>query len=202
MAEVQPRYEYRVWADALEEQKDQLRRLAPALRTESSEEIYLISLLTDSYNVKLRSGQIRIKALLAMEQGLELWKPVLDADFPLDRALIADQIFPCFELPAPVLDRPEYLMEDFFTEIIRPISQIAILTTFKTRVRFRLNECLAEFTSVTVDKARLTTVAVESIRAEGVLQLIRELRIDGMPNINYVRRLKQVLENTGLARFR
>ena len=67
MAELQPRYEYRVWADALEDIRNNLQRLATPPRTETSEETYLISATTDKCNAKIRGGRINIKALLATE---------------------------------------------------------------------------------------------------------------------------------------
>ncbi|MBV8359476.1 MAG: hypothetical protein JO189_16285, partial [Deltaproteobacteria bacterium] len=92
MPELQPRYEYRVWADSLEDVKNNLRRLATPPRMETSEETYLLSATTDKCNAKIRGGRINIKALLATEQELELWKPVLDAEFPLDSSVITGQI--------------------------------------------------------------------------------------------------------------
>jgi hypothetical protein len=193
MAELQPRYEYRVWADTLEDVRNSLRRLATPPRTETREETYLISATTDKCNAKIRGGRINIKALLATEQKLELWKPVLDAEFPLDRSVIAGQIFPCLELQAPDLRRPLYSMDEFVSEVIRAQPQIAIVTTLKRRARFLVDECLAEFTSVSIGKVARETVAVESIEPGPVLRLIRLLHIASMPNTSYVRQLKQVL---------
>ena len=121
-------------------------------------------------------GRFSIKARLAMEQGLELWKPVLEAEFPLDSSLFAAQIFPGLELRAPDLHRPRYSIDEFLREVIRAQPQIAIVTTVKRRARFRLDECLAEFTSVTIGKVARDTVAVESIELDPVLRLIHNCR--------------------------
>ncbi len=193
MAELQPRYEYRVWADSLDDVRNNLQRLAAPLRTETSEETYLISAITDKCNAKIRSGRINLKALLATEQKLELWKPVLDAEFPLDSSVITRQIFPCLELRAPDLLRPRYSMDQFLSEVIRAQPQIAMVTILKRRARFLLDECLAEFTSVSIGKVACDTVAVESIEPGSVLRLIRQLHIADMPNTNYIAQLKQVL---------
>jgi hypothetical protein len=192
MADLQPRFEYRVWADTLEDVRNNLQRIATALRTETSEETYLISATTDNCNAKIRGGRMSIKALLAVERGLELWKPVLEAEFPLDSSLISVRIFPGLELRAPDLHKPRYSMDEF-VQVIRAQCQIAIVTTVKRRARFRLDECLAEFTSVIIGKVARDTVAVESIEPDPVLRLIRQLQIAGMPNTSYIRLLKQVL---------
>jgi hypothetical protein len=193
MADLQPRYEYRVWADTLGDVRNNLRRLATAPHTETSEDIYLISATTNKCNAKIRGGRMNIKVLLAMEQGLELWKPVLDTEFPLDRSVVAEQIFPGLELHAPDLRRPRYSMDEFVREVIRPHPQIATVATVKRRARFRLDECLAEFTSVSIGQVTRETVAVESIEPDPVLRLVRQLQIVGMPNTSYIAQLKQVL---------
>src|ERR1700746_4121618 len=100
MADEHPRFEYRVWAETLEDVRNKLHQLATTPRTETSEETYMISATTVKCNAKIRRGRMSIKALLAMEQRLELWKPVLEAEFPLDRSLIAEQVFPGLELRA------------------------------------------------------------------------------------------------------
>jgi hypothetical protein len=188
-----PRYEYRVWAEALKDAKDNLRRLGTTLGTEAREETYLISAATDSCNPKIRGGRVNIKVLLATLQGLELWNPVLEADFPLDRTVIAEQIFPALELESPGLARPSYSLEDFVEEVIRPQPRITVVMAAKRRTRFRLDECLAEFTSVALGQVARETVAIESIEPDPVLRLVREFHLDGMPNMSYVRALKQVL---------
>ncbi len=193
MMELQPRYEYRVWGNTLEDVRDNLERLATPLRTETSKETYLISATTDKCNAKIRGGRINLKALLAIEQKLELWKPVLNAEFPLDRSVISGQIFPCLELRAPDLLRPRYSMDEFVSEVIPAQPQIAMVTILKRRARFLLDECLAEFTSVSIGKVARETVAIESVEPGPVLRLIRRLHIADMANANYIAELKQVL---------
>jgi hypothetical protein len=199
MAKRQPRYEYRVWAGTLEAVRDELQRLAELLGVQVSEETYLISATTESCNAKIRGGRMNIKTLLAIDRGLELWKPVMEAEFPLDASIITNQIFPRLELRASRCGRPRYSIDDFAGEIIRSHPRVATVTTLKQRTRFRLDECLAEFTTVTVGKRRYATVAVESIKPAPVLRLIQHLQIAAMPNISYIRRLKQVLDDGGNA---
>jgi len=191
MSELQPRYEYRVWADSLEDVRNNLQRFVTPPNMETSEETYLISATTDKCNAKIRGGRINLKALLATEQKLELWKPVLDAEFPLDSSVIAGQIFPSLQLQAPDLRRPRYSMDDFVSEVIQAQPRIAIVTILKRRARFLLDECLAEFTSVSIGNVTRETVAVDSIEPGPVLRLIRQLQIAGMPNTNYIAQLKR-----------
>jgi len=75
-----------------------------------------------------------------------------------------------------------------------------VVRVTKTRVRFRIDECQAEFTSVTFSQVTHETVAIESIEPHRVLPLVRELRLDLMPNMSCVRALKQILcSNTNLS---
>lgn len=201
MADQQPRYEYRIWADKLEPLKDELQRLAREIVPDHvSEELYLISGATDDCNAKIRDGRLNIKARIATERGLELWQPVLDAPFPLDRSVIGSQIFPWLKVGAPDLRRARYSIENFRREVIEPLHQLAALSVLKRRTRFRLADCLAEFTSVVVDKINLETIALESIKPDPVLRVLDQLQIGGRPNTSYVRQLKQILTgNPGIA---
>jgi exopolyphosphatase / guanosine-5'-triphosphate,3'-diphosphate pyrophosphatase len=200
MMDVQPRYEYRVWAKTLGEVRDELQRLAHStLQEQVSEEVYLISAATDDCNAKIRTGRMNLKTRLATEEGLELWKPVLELEFPLSNPVIVDQIFPGLKLPAPNLRMPRYSIDDFFREVISAQPQIATITARKRRTRYVLDDCLAEFTSVTIGKVARDTVAVESINRHPVLLLVRQLQIATLPNTSYVRQLKQVLANSTAA---
>jgi hypothetical protein len=193
MVEPQSRYEYRVWDDTLEAMRDRLERLASTSPAEVGPQTYLISAKTDKCNLKIRDGRINMKELLGTEDRLELWKPVLDGKFPLDRSIIAERIFPGLELRTPQLPRPQYAIDEFLTEVIQSEREIAIVTMVKKRTRYQLDQSLAEFTSVAIGKIECDTVAVESINPEPVLRLIRQLQIDRLPNTNYVRQLKQIL---------
>jgi hypothetical protein len=206
MADPQPRYEYRIWADKLENLRlenlrlenlrNDLQRLTLTTVDEHvNDEIYLISAATDACNAKIRHRRLNVKVLIGEECGLELWKPILDAGFPLDRSVLAAQLFPYFKLQVPELRQPRYSLDSFFRDIIRAQPQIAVMTTVKRRTRFQLDRCLAEFTSVVVCGIARKTVAVESIEPDPVWQLIRQLQIDSMPNTSYIRLLRQVLDN-------
>src|SRR5438105_12432353 len=102
MMDRKPRYEFRIGAENLENLADKLQCLAPrTLPEQVTQESYVISAATDDCNAKTRGGRLNLKALLATERGLELWKPVLDAEFPVDRSVIAGQLFPHLKLQAP-----------------------------------------------------------------------------------------------------
>ena len=195
MADQQPRYEYRIWTDRLETLKDELQRLAGAVfREQASEETYLISTTSEDSNVKIRGGRLNIKDRMATDRGLELWRPILDAVFPLDASVIADQVFPRLKVRAPDLYQPRYSI-DQLREVIEPLHQVTIVRALKRRTRFQLVDCLAEYTLVAVGKMNLETVALEANEPDPVLRMIDRLQIAGIPNTSYVRQLGHILSD-------
>jgi exopolyphosphatase/guanosine-5'-triphosphate,3'-diphosphate pyrophosphatase len=197
MAEIKPRYEFRTWAETLVPLRKRLECLAQPRET-VSQEIYLVSARTDRCNAKIRSDLMDIKILIAEDRGLEQWKPVLKAGFPLDRSVIADQVFPNLDLRPPVLSEIEYALEKFLREVIAPEPRITIVNVSKTRHQFNLETCQAEFASVTFNHLERDTVAVESADPDAALQLIWDLGIAGEANTSYIRELKSVLNLAGV----
>jgi hypothetical protein len=196
MATREPRYEYRVWGNSLQNLKKKIERLAnKTTEVKLSKESYLISTKTDECNAKVRAGILNLKILLATERQLELWQPVLDADFPLSRALIEKQLFPALRLDPPRLKRPQYLFDDFYREVVQPQSELKPVTTIKKRTRFHLDQCRAEFTLVTIGDITYQTVAVESTQADLVDAIVQKLELFSLPNTSYIRQLKRILAN-------
>jgi exopolyphosphatase / guanosine-5'-triphosphate,3'-diphosphate pyrophosphatase len=193
MAEIKARYEFRIWGPSLADLRDQLLQLAAPSPTEPGKETYLISAATDRCNAKIRNDLVDIKLLVGTDRGLEQWKPVLKAGFPLQRSVIEAQIFPPLEVAAPQLSRTQFAMEEFLGEVIRKQPKLAIATVSKSRLQFTLDGCQAEFASTTIDSLERDTVAVEAADPDAVLRLIHRLGIDGGPNTSYIRQIKQLL---------
>jgi exopolyphosphatase/guanosine-5'-triphosphate,3'-diphosphate pyrophosphatase len=196
MDEIQPRYEFRVWAVSFAELRETLAKQASPTRSETSQETYLISSSSDKCNAKLRRRLMDIKVLVGTDRGLEQWKPMLKADFPLDKNVIETQVFPSLEVKAPALSRPSYSMEEFLDDIMRRQREISVVNVSKTRQQFSLNGCQAEFAAVTIDGLARDTVAVESADPDAVLRLTDALGIRGMPNTSYIRQIKHLFETS------
>ncbi len=163
MAHGPARYEFRVWGQTLADLREKLGVPGMSHAT-SGNETYLISRTTDPCNAKLRSGVMDIKVLTREDRGLEQWEPVLKAGFPLDRAVIATEVFPRLMLDAPHLSRTQYSIEEFLGEVIRPQTTIAVVDVSKQRVQFSLNTCRAEFASVIIKAAALETTVTSKRR--------------------------------------
>ncbi len=193
MPEIAPRYEFRIWAETLVPLRDKLQERGAPSRTETSTETYLISAATDKCNAKIRNHLMDIKVLLGTDRGLEQWKPALKADFPLDRSVIAAQVFSSLELTVPPLSKAHYALDEFLAEVMRAHPKIAVVTVSKRRMQFNIDGCQAEFAATTIDSLARDTVAVESSDPDAVLRLIHSFGIDGAPNTSYIRQIKQIL---------
>jgi len=191
MEEIRPRYEFRIWGESLAATRESLERLAPPTRT-TSHETYLISEMTDKCNTKIRGGFIDIKILIEESRGLEQWKPILKAPFPLECSVITTQVFPNLGLSPRALEKPAYTLGEFIEDMIRVGPRITIVGVSKTRYQFSIGACAAEYTQVTFNGLPRETVAVESVDPDAVLRLARQLDIRGA-NTSYVREIKRVL---------
>ncbi len=190
MDEIKPRYEFRIWADNLTPAREALERLAQPKITES-EETYLISQATDKCNAKIRAALMDIKVLVAADRGLEQWKPILKAGFPLESSVIATQVFPSLEHPAPALPKSAYALDEFLATMGQT-DGIAVVGVRKTRYQFRIGACAAEYAQIMINAVPRDTVAVESVDPDAVLQLVRQLGITET-NTSYIREIKRVL---------
>ncbi len=191
MEEVKPRYEFRVWAGTLRAVHEKLAQRATAKKTES-EETYLISAVTDKCNAKIRAALMDIKVLVAVDRGLEQWKPVLKAGFPLDASVITKQVFPALEVSPPTLSKSSYQLDEFLEDVMAPIRDLKVVHVRKIRHQFAIGACAAEFAQITMNGVPRETVAVESVDADAVLNLVKELGVIGS-NTSYIQEIKRVL---------
>ena len=191
MAEIKPRYEFRIWSESLTPLRQKLEAKAEARETRS-QETYLISAVTEKCNAKIRAELMDIKVLTAEDRGLEQWRPILKAGFPLSNSAIAEQILPSLQLTPPALTMDDYTMEEFFQEVVRKEPKIAVADVTKTRYQFNIGACAAEYSNITINKMPRDTVAVESTDPDAVLQLVRELGINE-PNVSYIREIRRII---------
>ena len=191
MAEIKPRFEFRIWSESLTPLRAKLAALAEGSE-KSSEETYLISAATEGCNAKIRADLMDIKVLIAVERGLEQWNPTLKAGFPLNAATITEKVFPSLQLAAPATAEPEYTFDEFLNEVIRPNPKIAIVAVTKVRNQFSIGLCATEYSRIMINGVPRDTVAVESTDADAVLELVEKLGIHE-PNVSYIREIRRIL---------
>ncbi len=193
MAEITPRYEFRVWDGNLDAQRKRLEAAASG-RAQESGETYIVSALTDTTNVKIRGGLLDVKELLDVSGGLERWTPTLKEPFPIAAAIVGGKILPGLRVDAPGFARDAYTLEQLIAEVVRPNAKLRAVELTKNRTQYSVKGTTAEFTIVRLKDGQHTqTVAVESEDANAVRAVVKELGLDGAPNVSYVKALKRMV---------
>jgi exopolyphosphatase/guanosine-5'-triphosphate,3'-diphosphate pyrophosphatase len=191
MNTIVPRWEWRTFCGDLSAVRARLSALA-STGVQESDEVYLLSSWCDA-SVKIRAGLLDVKQLEQRDaSGLEQWRPVLKADFPLPASTVV-QIFEILRLPVPALSRPAYSQEALLGELVRPEPKLRTLGVHKVRTRYRIGSCLAETTDVKAEGRSIRTFAIESEDRVAVLQTVRELGLSEVPNQNYPGALKELI---------
>ena len=195
MAHIVPRWEWRTFGESFGDADQRFKSLSPR-DVEDSDEVYLLSPTVDE-NVKIRNQLMDIKALQQVNaDGLEQWKPVMKAGFPLASADIGT-VFQALQVTTPPLARASYTLQQLIDELVTPAGQVRMVTVYKKRVRYRIVECAAEMTEVAADGKAVRTVAVESEDPAAVIAAVRGLGLGRFENVSYPRGLKRLV---GMAR--
>jgi hypothetical protein len=193
-----PRYEFRTFGQHFEKQIEKMKAFSAAVpekfRERWSEEIYLISTLNSTNNIKIRDEKLDIKTLINQKDGLEQWDPSAKERFPLSVDFLANVLFPAFEVPIPDLDQDSYDLKTLLRNIrIHP--DLMAVQVRKQRFGFLVNGTICEYAYVLINGARVVTLSTESEDAEMVLKTMKDLDLHGLENINY---LQAIMRVTGL----
>lgn len=194
------RYEFRVWGNDLAHLFARLREASALEEIEDGTESYIVSSLGSPFNTKIRSGQLDIKRLIKTYKRLELWRPYLKKQFPLSRHTMREEVRSILSLNWQGAWPSSYALDPFIAEVIESSPHLTLVPLHKTRYRFTIESCAAEFTDVTVGGVRLETVAVESERVAAVLRAVTRLGLWRLENRNYQRVLRTILELGGMTR--
>ena len=189
-----PRWEWRSFGDSFGPAEDRLDAMSPE-RVETSDEVYLLSVESDA-SVKLRDGRMDVKHRLATdEDGLEQWKPVLKAPFPLSAEDVS-LLLATLEAIAPPLERDTYSTE----QLAALTSGIRWVGVHKRRAHYTIGGCMAELTAMQTDVGATRTIAIESEDPARVRAVVRELGLTSRPVVCVARGLK-ALVGLGARRF-
>jgi exopolyphosphatase/guanosine-5'-triphosphate,3'-diphosphate pyrophosphatase len=159
---------------------------------QESDELYLLSDESDA-SVKVRDDLMDVKRLEAVDgNGLEQWRPVLKSLFPLGAA-DARTVLDALGASEQELAREAYALEQLTDEVVEANPALAAVAVHKRRVHYRLDECMAELSEVTVGNRSARTIAVEAEDPELVAATVRELQLADRPNVCVARGLKTLL---------
>lgn len=193
-----PRWEWRTFGDDLEE-ADRLLAGTDLGPVQDSDELYLVSLDGDA-SVKVRDGLMDVKRLEAVnDDGLEQWRPVLKAAFPLAAADVAEML-DALRAHAPAPARDEYSLDELVGEIVAPSPDLHAVKVHKHREHHTVDGCMTEVSELLTDVGARHTIAVESEDPALVVATVRKLGLAGRRNVNLPRGLK-ALVGVGAHRF-
>jgi len=191
VAEIIPRWEWRTFARTIETQID--LAAYPRTRHVESSEIYLAS-ATSEGNPKIRDEKIDIKTLqLVNDDGLEQWKPVLKASFPLSEDQLAE-VYRALNLPPPSGAGPCSL--DALLRMIDEDANAWAVVADKVRNQYDLDGCTVEASQVILDGETFQTVAAEDPDPVKVRDTVARLGLLERENISYVRAIQRIKAGT------
>jgi len=181
-SEIVPRWEWRAFGDRFVDAERRLAALTPA-RVHESRDLHLVSQDGGS-TVKVRDGMMDVKHLVRLDQGLELWCPVMQTPFPL-AADDVRRVLTDLHVSIRTRARGDYALEDVLEELVTPNADVVAVAVHKRRAHYTLGDCLVELTDVRTDRGDTRTIAVESEQPTQVLAAVRRLGLAGLPNVSY-----------------
>jgi exopolyphosphatase/guanosine-5'-triphosphate,3'-diphosphate pyrophosphatase len=116
----------------------------------------------------------------------------MKAEFPLSRAdVVAASEAASFELPE--LDRNTYTRDQFFGEVVGRVPSLEVVEVHKRRVRYLIDGCMAEMTTLGVRDWSSQTVAAESSDPAAVRRVVASLGLGAHVNTSYTQGLKRII---------
>ena len=157
-----PRWEWRTFGDTFGDAEARLAAL-PATRLDDSREQYILSNRVEG-SIKIRGGKLDVKRLeRRSEDGLEQWRPVANAEFPIAATDIA-LLLNALEATVPPLDREAYALDQLIDEVVAPQPELLSVPVRKNRVHRVLDGCRTEVTQI---RSRTTDDADDCRRGRG-----------------------------------
>lgn len=191
MVEIIPRWEWRTFAKTIETAIDVAAH--PLIRHVVSSEVYLGSATAEG-NLKIRDDKIDIKALRQVgDDGLEQWRPVLKASFPLSVEQLAE-VDRALNLVAPPEAGPCDL--DTVMRKINENEETWAIVVDKVRDQYDVDGCTVEVSQVRFDGETFQTVAAEDPDAAKVRDAIAKLGLQDRENISYLKAVQGIKAGT------
>ncbi len=185
MAEIVPRWEWRTFGAGFPTAEKYFAALDP-IETKTSDDLYVVGEV--AANVKIRDDLVDVKVLKEVDsRGLELWTPMMKVGFPIPAANVVE-VFTVLERPAPILARPEYTMSQFLEEVVGPDDVLQAVLVRKTRVRYQLDDCIAEVTDLEVGDRAIGTIAIEGEHPDSVISAVDAAGLGDYLNVSYTTR--------------
>lgn len=191
-----PRFEFRSFGQDFEEQAERMARLSvpvpEKLWVRHSDEIYIMSRTNDVNNTKIRDGKMDIKTYVQTVDGLEQWNPLMKGEFPMDRKVLAAEVFPAFQVTVPD-SLPDRMNLDAFLAAVAAHPDLQAVRVHKERYAYMVNNTICEVGYVLINGAMVMTINSESTEIDDILKTISDVGLSGVENINYLQAIKRVI---------
>jgi hypothetical protein len=194
-----PRFEFRTFGQNFDSAHHRMARLSMPIPEKvwerHSDEIYIISRTNDINNTKIRDGKMDIKTYVQTVDGLEQWNPLMKGEFPIKSEVLENEVFPAFMVEMPKLEK-ETTTYDEFIEMIKNHPDLAAVRVHKQRLGYIVNNTICEYGEVLINGAKIVTINSESTEVEDILKTIKDVRLEGVENINYLQAIKRIIGMT------
>jgi hypothetical protein len=191
-----PRFEFRSFGQNFDEPVFRMGRLSVPVPEKVwerfSDEVYILSRTNDINNTKIRDGKMDIKTFVQSVDGLEQWNPLMKGEFPISREVLRNEVYPAFQVEPSELSQPTYTLEEFLA-MIEAHPDLQAVSVSKHRFGYMVNDTICEVANVTINGARVITVNSESTEIDDIKKTIKDLRLEGVENINYLQAIKRVI---------
>ena len=191
-----PRFEFRTFGIDFEEQEYRMSRLSIPIPEKvwhrTSDEIYILSRTNDVNNTKIRDGKMDIKTYVQTIDGLEQWNPLMKGEFPINKEVLLNEVFPAFQVEMPESNKDIYTLEEFL-KMINDHADLQAVKVHKERFGYMVNDTICEVGNVRINGALLQTINSESTEIEDIKRTMKEVGLEGMENINDLQAIKRVI---------
>ena len=193
-AKIRPRAEFRVFGQGII--KTVQERMWGAgtilgMARKMPMELYLVSVHTDSANVKVREGLLDIKIKVGeTPEGYEIFQPRGRLRLPLGKADLTTALL--YLNVKMDISTQTCTLEDI-TEMARSHPDLVPVMVEKMRYGFTVDGIICEYAQVRFNGALLESACCESEDYIGMRNAIKALGIGAMPNTNYLRAAKRVV---------
>jgi exopolyphosphatase/guanosine-5'-triphosphate,3'-diphosphate pyrophosphatase len=186
-----PRWEWRTFGETFGDAEERLGALTPT-RVDDSDELYIVSSRGEG-SVKVRGGELDVKRLEQVNgDGLEQWKPVAKAEFPIAAADVGT-LLAALDVAVPPLRRDAYELDELVEEVVSPNGDLLAVPVHKHRVHYVVDGCKAELTEVRSGSLATRTIAVEDEDPALVRATVEKLGLWSRPNVNVSRGLEALV---------
>ncbi|MDP2424710.1 MAG: hypothetical protein U1C46_01860 [Bacteroidales bacterium] len=191
-----PRFEFRSFGQNFDNAHFRMARLSLPVPEKvwerHSEEIYIMSRTNDLNNTKIRDGKMDIKTYVQTIDGLEQWNPLMKGEFPIQASVLQNEVFPAFNVNMPDINKEVYTYEEFI-DMVNGHPGLQAVRVHKQRFGYMINNTICEYGVVLINGARVVTINSESTEVEDIKKTIKDLRLEGVENINYLQAIKRVI---------